>query len=158
MQYCFLFLIVVLLLMVLFCKKFRYAIAFFDGLFLAFMCFCFLPVVLEGQYFWVNSVLLVLGVLGSSFLEQRTSNFYYSTKKYGLLHCVIFFIAILCFEYVHIEQSMISLLFSLLSGLFLLVACGGILPEECNGKQKMKLAILGMAGFLIGILLIFPIE
>lgn len=158
MQCWLVFSVAFLLFILFFWKRFSEALGFFDGVFLAFMCFCFLPIVLEGQYFWINSVLLVLGVLGSSFLEQKTSNFYYSTKKYGLLHCVIFFIAILCFEYVHIEQSMISLLFSLLSGLFLLVACGGILPEECNGKQKMKLAILGMAGFLIGILLIFPIE
>lgn len=158
MQYCFLFLILFFISMVFFCKKFRYVVSFFDGLFLAFMCFYFLPVVLEGQHFWVNSVLLVLGVLGGSFLEQKTNNFYYDTKKYVLLHCVVFSIAMLCFEYIEIEKSILSLLFSLLSGLFLLVACGGILPEECNGKQKMKLAILGMAGFLIGILLIFPIE
>ena len=56
------------------------------------------------------------------------------------------------------EEIKAAFLFSLLSGLFLLVACGGILPEEHNAKRKMKLAILGMAGFLIGILLIFPIE
>lgn len=138
-------------------KRFSYFIGFFDGLFLAFMCFCFLPVVLEGQYFWINSVLLVLGVLGGSLLEQKTNSFYYNTKKYALLHYIVFFTAVLCLEYINIEKSILSFLFSLLSGLFLLIACGGILPEECNGKQKTKLAILGVTGFLIGILLIFPI-
>ena len=157
MQYCLLFLATFLVFALFFKKFFIASLSFFDGLFLAFMCFCFLPMVLEGEYFWINSVLLVLGVLGGSLLEQKTNNFYYNTKRYALLHCIVFFTAVLCLEYINIEQSMLSFLFSLLSGLFLLIACGGILPEEYNGKQKIKLAILGMAGFLIGILLIFPI-
>ena len=121
-------------LICLFGKRFSLLLGFFDGLFLAFMCFCFLPVLLEGEFFWINSMLLVLGVLAS---------------------CTVFLTAVLVFYYVEIKAAF---LFSLLSGLFLLVACGGILPEEHNAKRKMKLAILGMAGFLIGILLIFPIE
>ena len=142
-------------LICLFWKRFSLLLGFFDGLFLAFMCFCFLPMVLEGEFFWINSMLLVLGVLASSLLEQKTNNFYYGTQKYGLFHCTVFLTAVLVFYYVEIKAAF---LFSLLSGLFLLVACGGILPEEHNAKRKMKLAILGMAGFLIGILLIFPIE
>ncbi len=144
------------ILIYLFWKQLSVLLGFFDGLFLAFMCFCFLPLLLEGEFFWINSMLLVLGVLASSFLEQKTGNFYYGTRKYGLFHCVVFLIAVFVFYYVEIEQFM-TFLFSFLSGLFLLTACGGILPEECNGKQKMKLAILGMMGFFIGILLIFPI-
>lgn len=121
------------------------------------MCFCFLPMVLEGEFFWINSMLLVLGVLTSSFVEQKTYNFYYGTKRYAIFHCIVFLVAFLCFRYTNMEKNVISLLFSFLSGLFLLMACGGILPEECTGKQKMKLAMLGMVGFLLGILLIFPI-
>ncbi len=157
MQHWLIFSILFFIFIVFFWKRFSYCIGFFDGLFLAFMCFCFLPVALEGEYFWINSVLLVLGVLGGSLLEQKTNNFYYNTKRYALLHCIVFFTAVLCLKYINMKQSMLSFLFSLLSGLFLLIACGGILPEECNGKQKIKLAILGIIGFLIGILLIFPI-
>lgn len=143
------------ILICFFWKQCSMLLGFFDGLFLAFMCFCFLPILLEGEFFWINSMLLVLGVLASSFLEQKTDNFYYGTQKYGFFHCIVFLTAVLVFYYV--ERNIgITFLFSLLSGLFLLVACGGILPEEHNTKKKMKLAILGMTGFLIGILLIFP--
>ncbi|NDO46645.1 hypothetical protein [Clostridium sp. MD294] len=157
MQCWLLFSVAFFIFIIFFWKRFSYFIGFFDGLFLAFMCFCFLPVALEGEYFWTNSILLVLGVLGGSLLEQKTNNFYYNTKRYALLHGIVFFTAVLCLQCINIEQNMLSFLLSLLSGLFLLIACGGILPEEYNGKQKMKLAILGVTGFLIGILLIFPI-
>ncbi|MEY8319820.1 hypothetical protein AAK894_01935 [Lachnospiraceae bacterium 46-61] len=157
MQYYLLFLTTFLVFILFFKKIFIALLSFFDGLFLAFMCFCFLPMVLEGEFFWINSMLLVLGVLISSYMEQKTYSFYYGTKKYGMFHCIVFLTAYLCFQYINMEKSVISLLFSFLSGLFLLMACGGILPEECNGKQKMKLAMLGMVGFLLGILLIFPI-
>ncbi len=157
MQYCLLFLTTFLVFALFFKKFFIVSLSFFDGLFLAFMCFCFLPMVLEGEFFWINSMLLVLGVLTSSFVEQKTYNFYYGTKRYAIFHCIVFLVAFLCFRYTNMEKNVISLWFSFLSGLFLLMACGGILPEECTSKQKMKLAMLGMAGFLLGILLIFPI-
>lgn len=155
MQRWLIFLAAFFIFILFFWKKFPAMLGFFDGIFLAFLCFCFLPLLLEGQYFWINSVLLVLGVLGSSFLEQKTNNFYYGSKKYGLFHCVIFLAAVLFFLLK--QQNCISFPFSILSGLFLLVACGGILPEECSTREKITLAILGIFGFLIGILLIFPI-
>lgn len=157
MQYYLLFLTAFLIFTLFFKKFFIVSLSFFDGLFLAFMCFCFLPMILEGEFFWINSMLLVLGVLASSFVEQKTYNFYYGTKKYAILHYIVFLVAFLCFQYTNMEENVISMLFSFFSGLFLLMACGGILPEECSGKQKMKLAMLGMTGFLLGILLIFPI-
>lgn len=157
MQYYLLFLTAFLIFTLFFKKFFIVSLSFFDGLFLAFMCFCFLPMILDGEFFWINSMLLVLGVLASSFVEQKTYNFYYGTKKYAILHYIVFLVAFLCFQYTSMEKNVISMLFSFFSGLFLLMACGGILPEECSGKQKMKLAMLGMAGFLLGILLIFPI-
>ncbi len=138
-------------------KKFQCIIGFFDGVFLSFLCFCFLPVVLEGDFFWIASFLLVAGVVSSSFLEQKTNNFYYGKKCYGLLHCGGFTLAVLLWHDFDIQGSVLCLPFAFLSGFFLLLACGGILPEEKNNKKKIKLALLGVLGFLLGIAAIFPI-
>ncbi len=157
MQYWIVFLAAFWIFILFLERKFPCIIGFFDGVFLSFLCFCFLPIVLEGRFFWSTSFLLVAGVLISSFLEQKTNDFGYGKKCYALLHCGAFTLAVFLWNFLKIQGSIFCLPFAFLSGLFLLLACGGILPEEKDNKKKMKLALLGVIGFLSGIIMIFPI-
>ena len=136
-------------------KKFQCIIGFFDGVFLSFLCFCFLPVVLEGDFFWIASFLLVAGVVSSSFLEQKTNNFYYGKKCYGLLHCGGFTLAVLLWHDFDIQGSVLCLPFAFLSGFFLLLACGGILPEEKTIKRKSNWHCWGCWDFCWALQLFF---
>lgn len=130
---------------------------FFDGLLLAFLCVCLLPMAFYGDYFWLVACGLLFGVLIGAVLEQKIGMFFLQPLLNNVLHCAVFSAAIWFYRYGSIvfwENQFFYVAVSFFGGLFLFVACGGILPDSVCGKERLAKAMGGFVGFFLGIILL----
>lgn len=122
-------------------KKRRFAeavLSFWNGGYLAFLCFAALPAVMETDFFYAAAAAAGVGILVGVALEE----------KCGFLPSVIF-AAVTGGELLTKEGGAVILLFAFLGGMGLFHASCGILPE----KIEIGKAVLSGGGFLIGTIL-----
>ncbi len=133
---------------------------FFDGLLLAYLCFCLLPRTFEGDCFWMAACCLLSGVLIGALLEQKIGDFILEPSHNNWLHCCAFSAAVWVRMYgmrVIEEKELLLAAAAFFGGLFLFIACGGILPDYVCGKERFGKALGGFAGFFTGVVLLYGI-
>lgn len=124
------------------------ALCFFDGVYLAMLCFAVLPMAMGTAYFYGAAALSAVGVALGLLAEKRIS-------KEKVLRTVLFIGLTTAFFLLEGKELTLTAVapLALLAGMGLYHACGGILPEPIRiGK-----ALLSAAGFLLGTIFFSPL-
>ena len=117
----------------------RAALCFFDGGYLAFLCFSVLPRAMDNLYFFQAAAASSIGVLSAVWLEKKAK-----------LQWLIFAIVTSCQVFWNGALSLRDVLFlAYFGGIGLYHASAGIIPE----KVEIGKAFLSVAGFLVGTIL-----
>lgn len=128
--------------------------AFFDGILLSMLCFWLLPKIFSHECFWLVAISLLLGVFLGAVCENRSKLISSLGINKQFISSMAVSIGLLCYCFFgdirSNNNSYFSMGVSFFGGLFLLIACGGILPEE-DGDTRIFSVVGGLVGFLFGV-------
>ena len=119
-------------------------LCFWDGCYLALICFGILPCAMAMEAFYPAAAASVLGACGSFGLEQN--------GRWQPFLRVMFFGGLTAVQFLHTGdmEGCEAILLAFWGGMGLYHACAGILPEGIPPREHIVEALLSAAGFLLG--------
>lgn len=134
-------------------KDYPLLFRFIEGYFLAYLCFCYLPIAFaEGKFFQAGICALAgigLGAMVSNKMQKKN----YAVCTYRLF--VFFTVVVAYYILASMQDILPRLAFALLGGVGLYGANEGLLPEDVGLNEMVYSGVGGILGFLLGIFMGF---
>jgi len=129
-------------------KAYPLPFRFLEGAILAYLCFMFLPPAFLEDFLWAG-VGAILGIVFGVWIEEK-----YPQDGFGKeLRRVIIFTVVFLFQGFALGSW--ALPRSVIGGMALYCACGGLFPEGMPLKDTLLSALGGILGFILGVVICF---